>query len=132
MWRMLPVLAVAVFLVACSAVVEEKCSREEYLDLIEPYYEQWADVAKLAASTPRIALAPSIERLQEIRREVAALDVPECAEFTHESLVEFMSAQIDGFLAFLGDDEDGAEAKFAEANLIILAWKANVSTLDGE
>jgi len=77
-----------------------------YYEVVEPILGRWDDAMAIADSTARINLAGPVSTLQEIRREAASLDVPECAAKAHEGLIEAMEHYIEGFLAFMADKPD--------------------------
>jgi len=88
------------------APAEETCETvaKTYQAAVKPILSKWTDATKVAASTARAALAPQISDLQEIRRELDDLTVPECVADTHELLNTSMNGTIDGYLAFMRDD----------------------------
>ena len=88
-----------------------------FLGDLDTAIAQWDDANELAHSTARMSLPPQIEKLQEIRREVAALDAP-CAEAAtvRDAAAEHMGLVVDGFMLFLKQESDGTvESKFGES-----------------
>lgn len=70
-------------------------------------YRRWIDAERLAASTPRLALAERVDALQEIKRTAAALVVPECLERARDALATLAAQSAQGYMAFLGRQELG-------------------------
>ncbi len=70
-------------------------------DALNAHAREWDDAIKLANSTPRMQLAPQIQNLQRIRRDVQAQEWPACGQAAQGLLVALMDAQIEGFIAFL-------------------------------
>ena len=68
--------------------------------------DEFQDEVKIAASTPRIALANSVSRLQNIRQRTQAIEVPECLTTTKSSLVAGMNSGIDAMLVFMRNEGD--------------------------
>jgi hypothetical protein len=67
---------------------------------------RWIDIEQIAASSPRIALAGPVRELQDARQAVTRLDVPACMQPTKENMLIAMQSSIDGYLAFMGQDDD--------------------------
>jgi hypothetical protein len=65
-------------------------------------YQLWADTERVALVTPRIALAPQITRLQDVRRQVAAVGVPACLDEAKDILLKLATASVDALVDFLG------------------------------
>ena len=91
------------------------CDLEGYKDSVNPIIQKWDDAESLALSSPRIALAPQIENLQEIKREAENLKIPECTQKVHKYLVASMDSTIDAFLAFLQQDDNESKSQMLEA-----------------
>jgi hypothetical protein len=64
----------------------------------------WDDAEKVARSTPRVALASQVQRLQEIRNRVSLVTVSPCTLGARTATIEWMDATIDYFLAFMRND----------------------------
>jgi len=79
-----------------------KASTWQPVDRIE---DRWKDAVKVAESTPRMALAVQITKLQDLKRETEAVKMPDCAANAMKSLAAYQTATIDGFLSFLGKGE---------------------------
>ncbi len=78
--------------------------------------DRWRDAATLADSTARVALAGPIADLQAIRRELLALEPPDCARVVHLSTERYMTHLIESLLMFMRD-----EPRAAVTDEIILA-----------
>jgi len=90
---------------------------ETFVAEVEALMDDWDDAYYLAANTSRIALPPVVGRLQEVRRQVTDLDTPECAEDVRRELLSYMDYVIEGYLAFMAQEEDSVvETKFEFAN----------------
>ncbi len=86
----------------------------------EPIIEEWQDALELAGNAPRMSLAPQVEKLQEIRRRVRALESNECARVAQDLLVQSMDHTITAYLDFMAqraDDVVQASFEAATANL---------------
>lgn len=73
--------------------------------------EEWDDALYLARSTARMSLAGPISELQQIKRKVTSLDVPECLEEAQFSLGLAMEFAIDGMVAFMAKESDEAVSR---------------------
>ena len=78
---------------------------EQVFDLLSEVSQRWDDAVALADQTPRMQLAGQIGNLQEIRRDAQNQEWPKCGDPAQEALVAGMNAGIEGFIAFLGDEE---------------------------
>jgi hypothetical protein len=86
---------------ACSTE-DAKLIKQE----LDPIIERFDDASSRGQSTSRIALSPVIGEMQEIRRDLGALELPPCAEKALKLSIRYMDRTIDGYLAFLGDEPD--------------------------
>jgi len=92
-----------------SEAVDQYCGSknvDQSLKAVMDLVERWKDAVELAMSTDREALAPQVERLQEIRREARDVNVPGCLEDGKTILISSMDAQIEGCLAFMRMEQD--------------------------
>jgi len=82
-----------------------------------PVNDSFNPLVKLAASTPRVSLVGVVREMQDVHREYASLRVwaPECVEVYHRHTSKSMELTIDGFLAFMAQDEDEASNYFEQA-----------------
>jgi len=108
-----------------------KCTKEDYMEKVEPFVDKWDDTMAVAESTSRMSLAPQIENLQEIRRETEDLKIPDCANEAHEALIAYMDQTIDAFIAFLGqEDDDKVNRLFSLAQDSMRDWIELVEEID--
>ena len=108
-------LVLSLALVSCGA----KCNLEDYTTVVEPLVAEWDDTIDIANQTPRMSLANVISDLQDIKRQTDNAEIPECFEESHSFLIKSMDFTIEGFLAFMGqEDDDVVSQKFnlAETN----------------
>jgi len=104
----------------------------EFIRLSQDLREQWDDALTLADSTPRGSLPPQIADLQRIRRETEDLEVPDCAAEAKEHLVGAMDAGIDGFIAFLGqEDQSIIDANFRTVGTELAAYQNELDSMAG-
>lgn len=88
----------------------------DYLAELDDLRARWMDALEIADSTARMSLAGPVGELQDIRREIGALEGPECARMAGAALYMHADAAIDGFLLFMQDEpESQIDAKFDEA-----------------
>lgn len=121
----------AISLTACGGDSEEPCISLDYYMAIEPKLEEWDDAVEVAGSTSRIALAPQITRLQDIKREVEDMDIPWCGVFAHMELIKAMEYRIDAFLAFMSQEDDEEVTRLSDlANSAIDDWSEAVDDID--
>jgi len=95
---------------------------------LKAIFEKWGDADKLASSSPRVALAGPVARLQEIKRETGAMNIAPCLKDAKTALVEGMSLRIDAYVSFmqqrnLADEMIASIGKFHEFEQIMLACK---------
>jgi hypothetical protein len=77
-----------------------------FVAAVDALLDDWDDANALASTTSRIALAPQVSRLQELRRQVADAGAPVCAVETRVALIDYMDAEIQGYTMFMaGKDE---------------------------
>jgi hypothetical protein len=71
---------------------------------------KWDDEIRVANQTPRIALAAQISRMQQVKRDTAAITARSCLgdgklfDTTVSSLVRYMNVTIDVFVQFLAHE----------------------------
>lgn len=112
-------------------VAEQLAQTAEYHELILLRVSEWDDLVKVANSTGRIALAGVITQLQEVKREVAALEIPDGLQVrrAHGYLVDHMDYTIDAFLLFMGGEPDSTvTAKFKQADAALNNWTRALTT----
>ncbi len=103
-----------------------------YLTSIRDVSRRFDDAVALANNTPRMSLPPIVSDLQSIRRAAEDLVVPECAREAKDSLVSYMSAMIDAFMAFLGQQSDATQqAAFDKVRSERSRYNAAMTRLSG-
>jgi hypothetical protein len=66
------------------------------------------DAIDLGASSSRIALGPVVSEMQSIKRDFDDLDAPRCAAEVDSLISAGMQDCIDGFLAFMANEDESA------------------------
>lgn len=94
-----------VLLTSCGANYCSKRNVQTYLDAVVPLFTQWNDQLIVANSTGRISLSGPISNLQTTKREFLAIEHPVCLNSAHNSVSKGMNAVIDGFVAFMSNNE---------------------------
>lgn len=84
-----------------------------YLDTTEALNQEWNDALIVADSTARISLSGPVSKLQEIRREILAIDFPGCAAPAGFYLEAHYDLVIDSFLNFMTDTDYDPGEDFA-------------------
>lgn len=82
------------------------CSSAQYIELTQLLLEEWDDQVALTNSTSRVALPAQISELQSIAREFKRLELQECYHPTRDRMVKYMDEIIEGFIAFMSQEED--------------------------
>lgn len=102
------VLIAGVLLCGCSFGDPLTCIEQstDYIQELDDLTMRWLDVVELADSAPRLNLGPVISDLQEIKREVAALDAPECASKVQRAAEKMVEQSVTTYLAFVSEEED--------------------------
>lgn len=83
------------------------------------------DQVEIAVRTPRIGLADPVARLQSIRSDTAQLSMPICAEVLRKILVSSMDDEIESFLSFLEEDENGSNVYYASSLVSRIQYEEN-------
>jgi len=65
--------------------------------------KRFGDLGSLAFNTPRIALGPIIRDMQNLKREVEAIQTGECTESAKKYLMESIDVTVYNFSEFFGD-----------------------------
>jgi len=122
---------IALVILSLVAGCGSKCTKEDYMEKMEPFIDKWDDAIVIAESTSRMSLAPQIENLQEIRRETEDLKISDCADEAHEALIAYMDQTIDAFIAFLGqEDDEKVNRLFSSAQDSMRDWSELVEEID--
>ena len=99
---LLPILISTVLISGCKNPFEAKDKGVDQLNNIE---SRWEDAYTLASSTSRIALATPVSNLQEIKRDLAQIEISECLIPAREALSAYMDSHINNFLKFMSDSD---------------------------
>lgn len=89
-----------------APIVDRECQllTNEYINKVSPLLTEFSDTVKIANSTPRIALPPLVQDLQQIRRNISNIPVPRCATNAASLLVKSLDEIINSIVSFLGDE----------------------------
>jgi hypothetical protein len=82
---------------------------ERALAALELHRAEWADQVKIAQATPRIAVAPQVAALQQLKRKLAGLPSPPELQTALSLEEQSEKITIDGFLAFMEQDSKSGE-----------------------
>lgn len=105
----------------------------DYLADLKTLQARWMDALEIADSTSRISLAGPVGELQAIRREIGALEGPDCARAAGAALYIHSEAVIDGFLLFMQDEpESQIDAKFEEAFTALELYQEALADIEAE
>lgn len=97
--------------VAEAKVNNVTITNPQHIKFFNEIFTEWQDAEKVAGSTSRIALAPSVSKLQEIKRNLASLSYAGCMETTRILYVTAMNTQIEAYLDFMRGSEGEAAAQ---------------------
>ena len=97
--------------VAEAKVNNVTITNPQHIKSFNEIFTEWQDAEKVASSTSRIALAPSVSKLQEIKRNLASLSYAGCMETTRILYVTAMNTQIEAYLDFMRGSEGEAAAQ---------------------
>ena len=127
------IIGLGLLLGACSRVQSCVELTKEYRDQVMQLADKWDSANALANNSPRMQLVTPISSLQNIRNEYNKLTVPECAQKAHDTMLNYMDATIDGFMAFLSDeDDDVVNGHFSRAGQYFDAWNIEFMKLSIE
>ena len=121
-----------VLLVASCSKFKASCAEltQEYRDQVMQLANNWDSANTLANSSPRMQLVTPISSLQDIRNEYNDLTVPECAQKAHAWMLNYMDATIDGYMAFLADEDDYVvSSHFTQAGQYFDSWQVGFAEL---
>jgi len=79
---------------------------------------EFADTVEVASSTPRVALAPVVQDLQRIKRDVADIPAPSCARSASNLIIRGMDGVVNGFVDFMADVSDTLAQRELEQGLL--------------
>ena len=93
---------------AAPTATPDPCASENLLDEVEELQNvinKFQDVAYVANVTPFNQLVFPVLDLQEIRRELQHLEVPECQMIIKESALSYMNSTINYFVLFMAEED---------------------------
>ena len=93
---LLPILISTLLISGCKNPFEAKDKGVDQLNNIE---SRWEDAYTLASSTSRIALATPVSSLQDIKRDLAQVELSECLSPAREALGAYVDSHINNFLS---------------------------------
>lgn len=100
-----------------AAVLLSACTKNdkgvEQLNSIE---SRWDDAISLASSTPRIQLANSVSKLQELKNDLNATEVSDCLAPAKGKFSKYMDNNIQLFLDFMRDSDSNSSYKYETEN----------------
>ena len=103
---------------------------QAYGDEIALILDTWEDAKKIAGSTARMSMAAPLATLQNIKRDTAAMIVPDCVQQTHALLASAMDYTIEAYLSFLRNEGDEiVNLRFDLANQMMTAYNGNINKL---
>jgi len=107
---------VCIVLISCGQDSSALCASqtESYIRDIDPLVDEFLDTWQVAESTSRIALSPLVRDMQRAHRELQDVAPPECAEDGSNRLILGVGSIIDGFIAFMGEEDDAAVSRKVE------------------
>jgi len=88
-----------------------RSATQDYLDEIQASMVEFLDTVDVADSTPRIALAPLIQDMQRLRRDIQKVAPPDCARPASSLLMNGIDGIINGFTSFLANDPDATVSR---------------------
>lgn len=115
----------SILLSGCKNPFEAKDKGIDQLNAIE---NRWDDTYTLASSTSRIALATPVSNLQDIKRDLAQVELSECLSPAREALSAYMDSHINNFLKFMSD----ADSVEWESNTKLVEYFAIKTKCAGE
>lgn len=127
---LLTLIIVPLLLSGCKNTYCPSDEVEIAIDEMESLAEEWDDAYAIASSTSRMALSGPIGDMQEIKREVGDMVVPPCLESSVVNLEKSMEFTINGFIAFLGqEDDDDVVYYFDMANKFQDNWSDDIAEI---
>ena len=113
--RIVVIIALAVVLAGCTLVPAAlqptptpACQAEvsAYLDKMRPLVGKFSDTTKLANSTARIALAPIVRDMQQIRRDMIDIPSPQCAKPAVLLISEGTDLIVNNYIRFIAKEDE--------------------------
>lgn len=121
------------FLVGLPGTLPPSCAEEArpFLQEVAVIHSQWSDASALAGQTPRMSLPPQIAQLQQLRRDLDALNAPACAADAQIFLSASMGRAIDGYLGFLSQsDQSDVDQAFREASAGLKLFESSLARIN--
>lgn len=99
------------------------------LTAMQSLSQRWADATRLASVSPRASLPGTIATMQQIVRELTAVDLPPCLANAREIAVRSASTHVDAYLLFMAVSKDEATiaAKLTVADSL---WRQHEQAMD--
>lgn len=85
------------------------------LDQLQNINQEWEPALRLAASTSRIALAPPVQRMQDLRSKVRNQATEGCVSDVKRNLLMHMDLTIEAFLEFMQDHDSTSSELLSQA-----------------
>jgi len=107
----------SLLLISCTDPCESE-GAQDYIKSFTITFEEFKDIFDLAESTSRIALSPVISDMQEVKRDLNGLELPEnCGKYgdMQEYSVETMEKAIDAFMKFAQQEDDARVISIIES-----------------
>ena len=98
------ILTTCVFSILLSGCKNPFEAKDKGIDQLNNIEQRWIDTSTLISSTSRIALAPQVANLQEMKRDLNVIEVSECLTPAKNELNEYMEMEIDIYLKFMADE----------------------------
>ncbi len=120
-----------------TVTIDARCSADGLpleIAKLDSLTTDFEDVFTLAGVTPQQQLAPVVLRLQDIRREVNKLDLPECLTSLRTQTVEYMDQVVSYLTLFMGGADQVTEVnpEIAKAEGLKNVYEAERAKLLGE
>lgn len=101
-----------------------------FVQRLGPQLKRWDEANSLAKASARIALAPQITTLRLVRDDVIANNAPTCANAVKNAAVSYMDTTINGYLAFMGQqDETIVNRHFSDAEDLLARFSTEMDQL---
>lgn len=128
------ILLLKITLIACIAAVAIKAykhfdERSDYSsdrDVMVKFISKWDDAEDLAKSTAKIALAPAVSSLQQLSRDWVDIAFKSaCVKATQVDFSVYAERTIQGYIAFMANQDYAAQTHFKERSLAIDTFQRN-------
>ena len=105
--------------------VPDPCASENLLDEVEKVQDlvnKFQDIAYVAISTDYTMMTLPILEMQDVRRELQKLDVPDCEEAIKTASLNYMNSTINYLILFMGNPADEEVWGSGQQNSMVL-WQ---------